>query len=612
VKRGVSILAVMVLAPASCLAGFIGFNFAANRNDNQAAPIEAGEYDALAPSDVAGAPGFEQPHWNNLLSDWNGVTGAVPSPLVDDAGAPIPGLSVAYDAPNTWDTGIAIVSPHDRLMRNYLDSIPSTLEQPYLVIQNIPYRNYTVVVYVDGDTTDGRTAEYWIDDAAGSPTALTPHLWRTDRSNFAGSYTRISSGATSEARAEDGNFLVFSGLTSATLRVRANGPVRSPLNGIQVISSDEVTSWISADLALTPSVGATNRLDIGIHAQGTVQVDLGFPLGVRDIPINAADSDATTLSGHLILDLPMTFDPVTQQANLQGIEFAGGRVMADQNPSWTLDLGLYLGFIDLGDILLSGQNLAGYLNTPLPPGSLAGGSFPAAEHNFILNEGTITGNATGLAANFVDPINIDLATTPLDAQAGNSQGTLFVSGPAINGLQATYTVEVTAPVNFSDVVMETPVVTSATASGILHAEGTFTRVLPDFDGDLIHDGADPDDDNDLLPDTYEILNGLDPWNAADAGLDPDGDQQTTLQEYIAGTEPANGLSFFHISGTVSEPAPALSFMTMTGRLYRVEALDAFSDWRVLPGELSGTGGEAVFTDDGALEGRLYRITVEME
>ena len=45
-----------------------------------------------------------------------------------------------------------------------------------------------------------------------------------------------------------------------------------------------------------------------------------------------------------------------------------------------------------------------------------------------------------------------------------------------------------------------------------------------------------DSDGDLMPDTWETSNGLNP-NANDAGLDPDGDGFTNLQEYQNGTNP---------------------------------------------------------------------------
>ena len=43
--------------------------------------------------------------------------------------------------------------------------------------------------------------------------------------------------------------------------------------------------------------------------------------------------------------------------------------------------------------------------------------------------------------------------------------------------------------------------------------------------------------NDGMPDWWEILHGLDPFDPADAGEDPDGDGVTNLEEFLAGTDP---------------------------------------------------------------------------
>ena len=59
----------------------------------------------------------------------------------------------------------------------------------------------------------------------------------------------------------------------------------------------------------------------------------------------------------------------------------------------------------------------------------------------------------------------------------------------------------------------------------------------DFEGDFIGDLCDPDDDNDGMSDVYENQFGLDPFDSADAGLDPDSDGFTNLAESEAGSNP---------------------------------------------------------------------------
>ncbi|WP_041973793.1 chitobiase/beta-hexosaminidase C-terminal domain-containing protein [Geobacter sp. OR-1] len=61
--------------------------------------------------------------------------------------------------------------------------------------------------------------------------------------------------------------------------------------------------------------------------------------------------------------------------------------------------------------------------------------------------------------------------------------------------------------------------------------------LADLDGDGIPDIVDDDDDNDGMPDAWEIANGLNPLERSDAQSDLDGDGLINLQEYLKGTDP---------------------------------------------------------------------------
>jgi hypothetical protein len=60
--------------------------------------------------------------------------------------------------------------------------------------------------------------------------------------------------------------------------------------------------------------------------------------------------------------------------------------------------------------------------------------------------------------------------------------------------------------------------------------------VADYDQDGIVDSTDTDDDNDGIPDTYELANGLDPFDALDGGLDNDLDGLSNFQEFRLGTD----------------------------------------------------------------------------
>jgi parallel beta-helix repeat protein len=69
----------------------------------------------------------------------------------------------------------------------------------------------------------------------------------------------------------------------------------------------------------------------------------------------------------------------------------------------------------------------------------------------------------------------------------------------------------------------------------------------DTDGDGVGNNADTDDDDDGMPDTWETDNELDPLNATDGSLDPDGDGLTNLQEYQGNTDPkVSDAQTFHL------------------------------------------------------------------
>ena len=73
---------------------------------------------------------------------------------------------------------------------------------------------------------------------------------------------------------------------------------------------------------------------------------------------------------------------------------------------------------------------------------------------------------------------------------------------------------------------------------------------------------------------YELqqAHGLDPFNAGDANLDNDGDGLSNLQEYLAGTDPTNSASSFHIISILPSGINLLvTWMTGSGRTNALQA-----------------------------------------
>jgi len=74
-------------------------------------------------------------------------------------------------------------------------------------------------------------------------------------------------------------------------------------------------------------------------------------------------------------------------------------------------------------------------------------------------------------------------------------------------------------------------------AGNLNTSTISVVVSRDTDGDLIPDHIDTDDDNDGMPDDWEILHGLNPLDPSDAHLDFDGDGLSNLTEYQIDSNP---------------------------------------------------------------------------
>jgi len=118
-----------------------------------------------------------------------------------------------------------------------------------------------------------------------------------------------------------------------------------------------------------------------------------------------------------------------------------------------------------------------------------------------------------------------------------------------------------------------------------------------------------------IPDPWEIayFGSITATNGA-AGFDADGDGFDNFSEYVAGTDPTNGTSFFE---TYTTPTNAAGFVvtlqTKLGRVYAVEVSDSMAPilWSDITNGIPGTGNDVHIYDATSNAQRYYRGRVEL-
>jgi hypothetical protein len=146
-----------------------------------------------------------------------------------------------------------------------------------------------------------------------------------------------------------------------------------------------------------------------------------------------------------------------------------------------------------------------------------------------------------------------------------------------------YTVVVTNPVNTLGVVSAAAVLT----------------ILADSDGDH-------------LPDTWEIANQFNPSFSGDGTNDLDGDSLSNREEYLAGTDPRDVLSYLKVDRlTAGVGPPTLEYRAVSNKTYSIlwkPSLDS-GNWSVLtnPPAYPINRLEQVIDPTPGVERRIYRL-----
>jgi hypothetical protein len=118
-----------------------------------------------------------------------------------------------------------------------------------------------------------------------------------------------------------------------------------------------------------------------------------------------------------------------------------------------------------------------------------------------------------------------------------------------------------------------------------------------------------DSDTDGLPDDWELAHGLLP-DVPDALLDSDLDGVSNRSEYLAGTNPTNGLSYLKVDHISANGPTALEFIAVSNRTYTVQYKQSLDDplWQKLVNVVAHTtNGTRRIVDPNPGTGRFYRL-----
>ena len=122
---------------------------------------------------------------------------------------------------------------------------------------------------------------------------------------------------------------------------------------------------------------------------------------------------------------------------------------------------------------------------------------------------------------------------------------------------------------------------------------------------------DPDTDGDGMRDLWEIANGFQYWNAADATQDADGDGTTNRFEYLLNLDPRNGTQSFRAHAANAPGGITLTWPSTPGLTFTIQRTPTLASaaWQTIATIPAPAGATATFTDTTGGARSFYRVVL---